>query len=328
MRTRSRIDSIAAWFRPRPAPPAASGAALLLGRERFAGAQALIAAFYGVLLFFALNNLFAWPEYLGTTSLTPRWPVFWLHYVDLRSGIAAIVWFHLLCSLLGVALSGYRAVRVLVFVSMLEFLAFRYSFGGINHGDHLGLLLSFVLIFLPSGWNCGRRARRRQRAATLLVFSGCQALIMLTYSMSGAWKAGGVIQQALQGQTTYLAPSGLARQVAAKLLSDDATSVLGPWLIENYWVGWPLMLAALYLELFALWAWARPSLHRYWALGLILLHVSTHLTMGVGFPQNSLWLALFFLLSPFRPDSEDWLQAARDLPVVGHWAARGEVRGR
>lgn len=328
MRTRSRIDSIAARFRPRPAPPAASGAALLLGRARFAGAQALITAFYAVLLFFALNNLFAWPEYLGTTGLTPRWPVFWLHHVDLRSGIAAILWFHLVCGLLGVALSGYRAVRVLVFVSMLEFLAFRFSFGGINHGDHLGLLLSFVLIFLPAGWNSGRPATGRQRAATLLVFSGCQALIMLTYSMSGAWKAGGVIQQALQGQTTYLAPSGLARQVAAKLLSDDSTSVLGPWLIENYWMGWPLMLAALYLELFALWAWARPSLHWYWAMGLILLHVSTHLTMGVGFPQNPLWLALFFLLSPLRPEAPSWRRAVRDLPLIGRWFPDVDGRGR
>ena len=328
MRGRSRVERVAAWFRTRPAPPAGAGAVLLLHRERFATAQALITAFYAVLLFFALNNLFAWPEYLATTSLTPRWPVFWLRYVDLRSGIGAILWFHLLCALLAVTCSGYRLARILIFCSWLEFLAFRYSFGGINHGDHLGLLLAFVLIFLPAGWNSSGPAPRRRRAQTLLVFAGCQALIMLTYSMSGAWKAGGVIQQALQGETTYLAPSGLARQVAAKLLADDSTSVLGPWLIEHYWIGWPLMIGAIYLELFALWAAARPSLHRAWGVGLIVLHVSTHLTMGVGFPQNPLWLALFLVLSPFRPEQGGWRRAARDLPLIGWWVARGQVRGR
>ncbi len=307
-----------AFFRSRAAGPATSGS-VFLRRESFFRGQALVTAFYAVLLFLALNQLFSWQELLATTSLSPRWPVFWLRYVDLRSGIALILWFHLLGGLLGVALSGHRWARILVFCSLLELLAFRFSFGSVNHGDHLGLLLSFVLIFLPRGWASSPAPGRPVRAATLLVFSGCQALIMLTYSMSGVWKVGGVVQQALQGEVSYVAPTALARQVAAKLLSDDSTSVLGLWLIEHYWVGWPLMIGALYLELFALWAAARPSLHRAWGLGLILLHVSTHLTMGVGFPQNPLWLALFFLPSPFSPPAPEWRQALRDLPVLGRW---------
>lgn len=319
MRAKSRVEAIADFFRPRTAVPAARRAVLLAGKERFAGAQALITAFYAVLLFFALSQLFAWQEYLNATNLTPRWPVLWLRYVDTRLGIALILWFHLLGGLLAVTLSGYRFARILVFCSVLEFLAFRYSFGSINHGDHLGLLLSFVLIFLPPGWSSSLAPTRYVRAATLLVFSGCQALLMLTYSMSGVWKVGGVVQQALQGEVTYLAPAALAQQVAAKLLSDDSRSLLGPWLIEHYWAGWPLMIGALYLEVFALWVVARPSLHRAWGLGLILLHVSTHLTMGVGFPQNPLWLALFFVLSPFRPPAPDWRQALRDLPLLGRW---------
>ncbi|HEX5760337.1 MAG TPA: hypothetical protein VF121_14205 [Thermoanaerobaculia bacterium] len=322
MKSKSRVEAVAAFFRPRTAGPAARRAAFLWRAERFVAAQALIGAFYAVLLFFALGHLFSWQGYLSATGLTPRWPVFWLRWVDVRTGIAFILWFHLLGGLLGVTLSGYRWARILVFCSWLEFLAFIYSFGSINHGDHLGLLLSFVLIFLPRGWSSSPPPARGLRAATLLVFSGCQALIMLTYSMSGWWKAGGVIQQALEGEVTYLAPSALARQVAAKLLADESTSLLGPWLIEHAWVGWPLMIGALYLEIFALWAVPRPSLHRGWGLGLILLHVATHLTMGVGFPQNPLWLALFFVLSPFRPQPASWRQALRDLPVFGRWFRR------
>ncbi|HEX9671679.1 MAG TPA: hypothetical protein VGC93_19575 [Thermoanaerobaculia bacterium] len=319
MKTKGRVEAVAAFFRPRPAVPGAGRTALLASRERFLSAQALIVAFYAVLLFFALSNLFSWQDYLNATELTPRWPLFWLRFVDIRSGIAFILWFHLLGGFLGVTLSGYRFARILVFCSWLEFLALRYSFGSINHGDHLGLLLTFVLIFLPPGWSSRPTPTRYLRTATLLVFSGCQALIMLTYSMSGMWKVGGVVQQALEGEVTYLAPSALARQVAAKLLSDESSGILGPWLIEHSWAGWPLMIAALYLEVFALWAVSRPSLHRGWGLGLILLHVSTHLTMGVGFPQNPLWLALFLVLSPFRPQPPRWRQALRDLPLLGRW---------
>lgn len=322
MRRRSRIDAMTKrWAGPRPSGPGA----LLADRERFASARALISAFYAVLLFLALSHLFSWRDILDTTSLTPRWPVFWLRHVELRSGIGAILTGHLASALLGVALPGSRLVRVLVAVSWLEFLALRFSFGGINHGEHLGLLLAIVLIFLPAGWSSSATPTRYVRAATLLVFSGCQAMIMLTYTMSGMWKAGGVVEQLIRGETTYLSPSGLAQQVAAKLLSDDATSVLGPWLIANYWVGPPLMLGAIYLELLALWAVARPSLHRAWGLGLIVMHVSTHLTMGVGFPQNPLWLALFFVASPFRPrraSGASWRDAWRDLPLLGGGLAR------
>ena len=63
----------------------------------------------------------------------------------------------------------------MIFVSLLEHLALKFSFGAVNHGDHLGVLVAFVLIFLPAGWHDGTRsgpADRTVRAATLLVFSG------------------------------------------------------------------------------------------------------------------------------------------------------------
>lgn len=314
MSARGRSARIAAFFRPRSAGPAAERAGLLIRRERFAAAQTLVSAFYAVLFFFSFGDLFAWPEILGRTGLEPRWPVFWLRWVDTGGGIAFILWLHLAGGLLAVALCRFRAARIAVFVTLLEFLALRYSVGPVNHGDHLGLLLSFVLIFLPAGWHAYPTASRPVRAATLLVVSGCQAMIALTYSMSGLWKALGVVEQVLRGEVHYLAPQGLAQQVAAKLLSGGGVGPLGPWLIDHAWVGWPLMIAALYLELFALWAVPRPSLHQAWGLGLILLHVSTFLTMGVGFAQNVLWLALFFVLSPLRPATLSWRQMLRDLP--------------
>ncbi len=320
--TRSRLDRLAVWFRPRRCAAEVAATAFAQRALRFSAAQSLISAFYAVLLFFAADNLYSWSGYLQITDLTPRWPVFWLRYIDPASGIAGILGFHLAAGLLGVTSAQHRWARVLVFVAWLEFLAFKFSFGSINHGDHLSVLLSFLLIFLPTGWRSYPGASRRVQSATLLAFAGCQMMILLTYSMAGMWKVGGVVEQCLKGEVHYLSPDGLAQQIAAKLLSDDTTSILGPWFITHPWVGWPLVLAALYLEFFALWAVPRPSLHASFGLGLILLHLFTHLTMGVGFAQNNLWLALFLVFSPFRPARPSWRQMLRDLPLLGRLATR------
>lgn len=323
MRRQSRIEALVAFF----CPARGGRATLLLSRERFTAAQTLVAAFYAVLFFFAVGELFSWQEYLNAGNLAPRWPVFWLRFAGTagtgKAGIAAILWLHLLGGILGVTLCRYRWARVVIFVSLLEHMALKFSFGAVNHGDHLGVLIAFVLIYLPTGWHTRGPADRTVRSATLLVFSGVQAMILLTYSMAGVWKAGGIFEQWIRGEfVTYLHPQGLARQVAAKMIEDDAASLLGPWLVEHPWAGWLPGIAAIYLELFALWVVARPSLHRPWGLGLALFHLASHLTLGVGFPQNILWLSLFLVLSPFRPHVPDWRQAAGDLPMIGAWLRR------
>ncbi len=328
MRRRSRIEALVAFFRP----ARGGSASLLLSRERFTVAQTLIAACYAVLCFFAVGELFSWQEYLNAGEMALRWPVFWLRFAGIGGaggwGIPAILWFHLLGGLLGVTLSQYRWVRVVVFISLLEHMALKFSFGAVNHGDHLGVLIAFVLIFLPAGWHTRGPADRAVRSATLLVFSGVQALILLTYSMAGVWKAGGILEQWLRGEfVTYLHPQGLAYQIAGKMIEDDSASLLGPWLVEHPWAGWLPGIAVIYLELFALWVVARPSLHRAWGLGLALFHLASHLTLGVGFPQNILWLSLFLMLSPFQPRVPDWRQMAGDLPVLGAWMRRTRAAG-
>ncbi|MEO0374720.1 MAG: hypothetical protein AAF329_08865, partial [Cyanobacteria bacterium P01_A01_bin.17] len=155
------------------------------------------------------------------------------------------------------------------------------------------------------------------RAATLIVFSGCQSMIMLTYTMSGFFKIIQIPIQAMRNQVHALMPEALPLQIANRLVQTDATSYLGTWLIEHYLIAWPLMIGTIYLQFFSLWASFRPSLHRLWGLGLICFHIASQLTMSISFWSNCLWLTLFFVNSPFAPKHFVWRQVVRDLPLFG-----------
>jgi hypothetical protein len=52
---------------------------------------------------------------------------------------------------------------------------------------------------------------------------------------------------------------------------------------------------------------------------LVVLHIFTHLTMGVGFPRNILWLGLFLVFSPLGSRRIRPREVLGDLPVLGRW---------
>ena len=327
---RARLESLAAAFVPRNGRRLGGLGFDLRSPDVAARAQTLVAAYYAIVCYFAVRNLYSWAQQIEAGAPEPRWPLFWIRFVDEPTGVLAVLWLHLAGGVLGLVAHRWRWARVVVLVSLLEFVALKYSFGSINHGDHLTVLIGFVLVFLPRAKSgAARRGRsvlaRRDLVRTTLVFSGCQAMILLTYSMAGFWKIGGVVRQIVKGEVHALSPQGLAQQVAAKLLEDDTTSALGPWLIDNAWAGWPFMALTIYLQAAALWIVARPALHRWWGLGLIGFHVASHLTMGVGFAENTLWLGIFLVFSPFdaQPRALDERLAA--LPIVGRlrwWRSR------
>ncbi|NES73992.1 MAG: hypothetical protein F6K24_56805, partial [Okeania sp. SIO2D1] len=203
------------------------------------------------------------------------------------------------------------------FVSLLEFVAFKNSFVLISHSEHLSILLSFILIFLPSGWQSVAKVNKSTKFETLLVFFSCQAFILLTYTMSGIGKIITSITQFLGGKVHILAPQGLAMTIADRLLSIDTTTYLGEWLIEHYYVSLLLMLGTVYLQFFSLFVLFIPSLHQLWACGLILFHVGVFLTLKISFWENCLWLILFMLYSPFIPKYLSWKQTIMDLPLFG-----------
>lgn len=293
---------------------------LFLTKEaQFRQAQLIIRIFYAIIFLFESEKFPRWTSLLNKTNMDPIWPVYWLNYVNVQFGILCILYLGLCSSLLAITFPNWRITRVLVFLSLLEFTAFSNSFGKINHGEHISILLSFILIFLPTGWNSLKKVNRYTKTATLIVFASCQSFIMLTYTMAGIGKIFSAMQQGFQGEIHGFAPQALALHIGWSFSQKDSHTMLGLWLMEHYYIGWPLMIGTIYLQFFALWAVFRPSLHQIWGFCLILFHIASIFVMKIGFIQNSLWLVLFFLNSPFRPLNFNLQQIVKDLPILGYF---------
>lgn len=287
-------------------------------KEKFRQAQLMIRIFYLLIFFFESGKFLSWPIIITRTNIDPIWPVYWLNYIDTQTGILIILWLGLISSLLAITFPNLKITRILVCLSLLESVAFRMSFGTISHGSHLTILLSAILIFLPSQWSSLKHVNRYTQSATLMVFSSCQALIMLTYTMAGIGKIYVGILQVLSGEISEFAPPALALHLAYSFAQKDSQAPLGIWMIQNYYFVWPLMLGTIYLQFFSLWAAFRPSLHQIWGFSLILFHLVSIFAMQIAFQQNILWIGLFFLNSPFRPIKFSWQQIINNLPVVDY----------
>jgi hypothetical protein len=302
--------------------PARPGA---LGRqtESFYAARIVVRCYYAAILFFAVVTVHDGVVYLDRRETLALWPVCWLNAVPLRLGILGILVGYVTAAFLGAIFPTRRWARALVFIGLLEFAALDNSFGKISHNYHLWVLTAFCLVFLPK--TPARTIDRATRQRFLLIFWGCQAIVLLTYTMSGVGKIGGAIYQFCAGQNNLFMPTGVASIIADRLLQTNSDSWLGPWLLTHPWFGWPLGLAAMYLELFAFWAAFRPSLQRWWAAGLILFHIGVYLLMGITFNQTVLLVGLLMLTTPLCDDELDGGAILKQLPLLG-WAFRKPFR--
>ena len=305
------------------APVAAAGKTLSTFAVRTAGfgvAQGLIRAFYCLALFLAIAR---YPEIVHPgrmpSSALLLWPVEWLSQVPSTAGYIAVFGLQTAGSLLGAAFCQWRWARVLAFLGLLEAVALNNSNVKIGHSMHLLVLLAFLLVFLPARWDRPvLLTSRMTRERTLLVFWACQAVVLLSYTMSGLGKLAGSFYQVALGQPNVFSLNALALHTAARLSQTDSTSLLGDWVLAHPWAGWPPMVGTFYLQLFAFWVAFRPALQRWWAAGFIGFHAGSFFLMTINFPQNCFLLALLFFRSPFLPFPEPgWRQIVESLPLFG-----------
>ncbi len=309
------LRRLARWLAGDPAVPAGPGA---LDR-RFLRAQVLVRAFYAFVLYLAVVEL---PSSAGLAQ--PRrwaflWPVAWLDLFPAGAqgaAILALLGLFVATSLAGALFAGSRAARIAALLGLLEWVALRNSEGKIGHSLHLPVLVALVLAFLPRGW-ARDDAPRGARLGTLQTFAAAQAMILLTYTMSGFGKISGGLWELFSGRAHPFHLDGFARVIAARLLQTHSESGPGAWLILHPWASGPLLPGAIYLQAASLWVAFRPALHRPWGACLMLFHLANSLILTIHFPHSVFLLALFFLASPFAPARLEWRAALAALPLWG-----------
>ncbi|MEM6883780.1 MAG: hypothetical protein AAF571_02020 [Verrucomicrobiota bacterium] len=279
--------------------------------------QMLVRAFYAFLTFKIMFEQDLWLSFMGRDSMEPLWPVWWMGSgspSDLH--VQLILYANLAAAILVLILPQFRALRIFCFLAFLQYVAFRNSFGKINHWGHLLLFTSFLFIFLPSGWH-KLKPTRNAKAATSMIIGSCIAVILVTYTMSGLGKIIVGVMQASQGQPNSFSPDSLARHIADRMLETNQDSAFGDIIVNMPLLGWPMMMATIYFQLASVFVIFRPELHRFWGAIHLLFHAGVYLTMTISFNNSVFMLSLFLLASPFAPDSTCPFGTLTRLPLIG-----------
>ena len=268
---------------------------------------------------------------------SPQWPVALLldafggGWVEFAPFIAMCV---ALLGLLASVLPGALALRLGVFLGVFILAALRNSYGAINHEHYIVVYASFALLFLPPriGWGIGGGGRlaRADTLAILRAFWLTQALALLPYALSGYWKIRHSGPELFNGDA-------MARLLLDRIANQAADiPPLLPLVVANDYIAQALLLGAVYMQIFALFALFRPHLHRPVGVGLILFHFGTGWLLNIPFEAHVVVNGLFLVFSPFAPRGFSGWGFVGALPVVGEalragawvwgWAARR--RGR
>ncbi len=292
--------------------------------EVMRAARTLVAYYYYVLPFLAA--LFYQSVGFARPNFDPRWPLDWANWlssVEMTGGIVSLLFFG--SALLGVFLHPYRIVRVLVFIGIWQVHALESSFGPqASHQYYTLLYTSAIFIFLPDIWL--KHGLGETRVA-LIVIWWAQAFCMLTYTMAGVYKMIGVATQFAAGEIHGFSVHAFAYQIADWLPKLQSPALLGPFVIEYPYAGWPLYVGLHFAQLFALWVMVRPSLQKIWGLLFVMFHIGTMLFMGISFIQNIMVLSILFFNSPFALHTS-FRQILRDLPLIGfvfEWFERRNI---
>jgi hypothetical protein len=290
-------------------------------REVYKVATLLVRIYYWSTLYLVATYLtFLWTDWLQVTDIPLLWPVSWVEWVGIPTGVHVIATFVLLSSLVAAVYPEKKIFRLLLFVAFVEFSAFNNSFGKINHNLHAWLATAFIFTLLPDGKWPQRESSITGRQLYLTTFWAAQALVFSFYTLSGWWKVYAAIEQFVSGQMIHsFHPYALAYLTASRawFTSPQNYPPLAPWVIEYPWLGWPLHLSVIYLECFAIVAVFRPPLHKWWGISLSMFHIGSVLILGVPLNENILLFGLLFVFSPFRPLKDDLRIVLRNLPLVG-----------
>ncbi|MGH6753785.1 MAG: hypothetical protein ACREDP_16630, partial [Bradyrhizobium sp.] len=284
--------------------------------ESFARARVIVKFFYlcsAYISYLALDELHRVAAQAEAWDFL--WPVQWLANLPAKPIVDWLALACFLASLLAFQFEERRSFRALFAVAFLLVAAIVNSFGGTNHLYHAWLWIAIGLIFLPQG--SAHQPSRLFKMSYLTTIAAYQALLLSFYSLAGIWKTLNGVAALVSGHVGNFSPGGLSATLADRMLQTGTSPLLADYVIDHVWLAWPMFLVLIYVQLFAVFVAFRPQLHVLWGYALIGFHLGTWLLMEIVFPQHVLFLALFFLLSPFRPARWTLRGILVSLPLFG-----------
>jgi len=287
-------------------------------REMFDHAVLLVGVFYAVTAYRLYDESRDLTFLAGPVdNLDLLWPVFWMQYVPLNSAVWVLVHLALVAGLMGLLFWRFLSVRILVSVTLLQFMALRLSYYGFGHGYHEWFWISVCFWFLPTGRKRDIEAQRIGRMDFLYAFGFAPALMLFFYTLSGLYKLLHATVALSQGVVGGFSPSAMAVTVAQRALETGAEPMWAGVIIDMPLLGWPIYLSLYFVEVVSIAVFFRPSLHRVWGVLLIGFHFGTLLFLDIEFPLHILINALFFVMSPFAPKESGWRSMLSAVPVFG-----------
>ncbi len=255
-----------------------------------------------------------------SSGFFPYGPLGWASSLEYGS----VVTFVFIGSTLGALAASFfpfsRIARVMAFLLFFQYHAYLNSFGGPNHQWDLWLWTAFIFIFFPSIKRGVITLEKKEKFS--LVFWTAGAFILLTYTMAAIGKISYGVLQFSNGQANLLSLDSAALHISTILLQMQEVTPLGPFLVENFLIGFFLFLIVVYLQFFSFFVAFRPQLYRVWGLALVLFHLGTFLSMRAVFVVPSALLLLFFFSSPFAPGKTSPKEILTSLPLLSFFKNR------
>jgi hypothetical protein len=292
-------------------------------RMRAQNAWWMLHAFYITNCLFAYETMYLLMDQYGVAHGTPLAvePIWFIRFItsaNLPVMANMIALFYMGASVLVLLFIHTRWARALLWVAMLMAFGLKYSFGTLNHKEHMWLWVCGVFILLPSQRYETFQDNRNERQYLLDVFAAAQGIVLFFYMLTGLWKIvygiAGLIKPVGVGIFSLHALPSIA--VTHMITAHDAP-YLAVWIAAHPVIGWILYLLVTWLEIMAPWVWFRPALHRPWAVIMSLFHIGTWLLMGIVFYLQIPLLALLFIYSPFGRKQYSFREILEQLPFFG-----------
>ena len=230
---------------------------------------------------------------LQESMLDPLWPMLLFQNVSPASIALCCHIFLIAGFLLLTRFYNNRFLKVFVFIIYFLYLAFLNSFGKINHGHHLALMILFCFMLIPSG------KETHYKEKTVLIFASAQFFLLLAYSLTGFWKLFWGVVEFFTKDVSLFSPLSF-RNVLIEQFQLTNAPLIGAWFLEHYYIGYIFYCAVVAIELFAVFAFFKSNLHKIWGMLLIGMHLGIHLVLNVNMYPAIMAIGLLLLMSPFQ----------------------------